>query len=202
MGRPANPELVDRIVRVTARIIDEHGIDGVTIRRVAEEARCSPTVIYHHFGSKDGLLHSAIRQGLEWFGEHISMSERGLHGVERVKASSRAFVQWGISNPSMYRLMFEQRLPRPAEGAELERRRSGLAGAQAMLGDVLGESAGEVDAAQAANMMFVSLHGIVSTTISGRLWGPGLDERRQAELSIPLTDAMVKGLARVWGLEG
>lgn len=199
MARPANPDLVDRIVRTTARMIDERGIDGVTIRKVAEEADCSPTVIYHYFGSKEGLLHRAIQEGLTWFGTFVGMSERGLSGVDRLRASARAFVQWGISNPSMYRLMFEQRLPKPAEGAELEKRRSGLAGAQAMLADVFGDRRG-ADPAQAANIFFVTMHGIVSTTISGRLWGPGLDEARMAALSVPLVDAVVDQWVVAWGL--
>lgn len=200
MARPSNPELVDRIVRVTARMVDEHGIDHVTIRRVGEEAECSTTLIYHYFGSKDGLLHRAVQHGLESFGEFVATSERGLSGIDRVRASARAYVQWGISNQSMYRLMFEQRIPRPANDEELKQRRGGLVMAAGMLRDVLGERAADIDVAQAANIFFVSLHGIVSTSISGRLWGPGLEESDLLDRSIPLTDALVDQWATAWGM--
>lgn len=199
MARPANPELVERIVTVTARMIDEHGIDHVTIRRVSEEAQCSPTVIYHYFQSKDGLLHRAVQQGFEWFGIFVHTSEQGLSGLDRIRGVARAYVQWGVSNPSMYRLMFEQRMPRPATEDELKERRGGFVLAQEMLGQVIGGDSG-VDIGLVANVFFVSLHGIVSTTVSGRLWGPGLDQEKQLELSIPLTDALVDQWAHLWNL--
>lgn len=202
MPRPANPELVDRIIKVTARIIDDHGLDQVTIRRVADEAQCSPTVIYHYFGNKDGLLHSAIQQGLEWFGQYVGMAESGLGGIDRVRASARAFVQWGISNPSMYRLIFETRLPVPAKGRELKKRRAGLAAAEQMLHDLFESSGADaVDPALAANIFFATLHGVVSSTISGRLWGPGLDEHSQLDRSVPLVDALVDQWIVAWGLK-
>ena len=204
MARPANPELVERIVRVTARIIDEHGVDRVTIRRVADEANCSPTVIYHYFGSKDGLLHRAVQLGLEWFASSVQASEAGLEGVDRMRATARAYVQWGIRNPSMYRLMFEQRLPRPANAEELVERRSGLILAKEMLSDVFAANSrcvGDSEVAQAANIYFVSLHGTVSAALSGRLWGPGRDEHDLLRLSIPLADALVDQWVAAWGLK-
>lgn len=203
MPRPANPELVDRIVRVTAAIIDEQGTDAVTVRRVAEEAKCSPTVIYHYFTSKDGLLHRAVQQGLDWFGSFVNAAEQGQEGVERIRATARAYVQWGIRNPSMYRLMFEQRLPRPAGPQELEKRRGNLDTTRRMLAEVFAADpagAPDVDVTVAANVLFTSLHGIVSAAISGRLWGPGLDDERLVDLSVPLAEALVDMLTRAWGL--
>jgi AcrR family transcriptional regulator len=200
VSRPANPDLVDRIVRVTAGLIDDEGIERVTIRRVADEAGCSPTVIYHYFGNKDGLLHRAVQQGLDWFGSFVQTSEQGLHGVDRVRASARSYVQWGVRNPSMYRLMFEQRLPRSANPEELKKRRGSLDSARDMLGKVFSENGVHVDRDQAANIFFVTLHGVVSATISGRLWGPGLDEDVLLESSVPLTDALVDQWAVAWGL--
>lgn len=199
MARPANPDLVDRIVRVTAQMIDEHGIERVTIRRVSDEAKCSPTVIYHYFGSKDGLLHRAVQQGLEWFGAFVGLSEQGLVGFDRVRATARAYVQWGITNQSMYRLMFEQRLPRPANDEELKQRRGGLIAARGIWSDILGRDVDDEEVIGAANVYFVTLHGIVSASISGRLWGPGLAESELLARSIPLADALVDQWMIVWG---
>ena len=74
--------------------------------------------------------------GLAWFGEAVGAADLGPAAASRLRAVARAYVEWGIRNPAMYRLMYEQRLPRPAEGEELERRRSGLAVQRAMLAEV------------------------------------------------------------------
>lgn len=204
MARPANPKLVDDIVRVTAEMLEEGGVDSVTMRGVAERVGSSPTIIYHYFKNKDGLLHSAVRRGLEWFGSAVGQADPGGGGVERLRSVGRAYVRWGIENPAMYRLMFEQRLPRPAEGADLQQRRQGWGVARGMLAEVFelaGVTASDRDLDVAANLMFVSLHGIVSTAISGRLWGPSAEKGEIVRLSEDLVDELVGVWAESWGLE-
>jgi AcrR family transcriptional regulator len=200
MARPANPELVDTIVRVTARTIDERGIEGVTVRGIAEAAGCSPTIIYHYFGSKDGLLHRAVQLGLDWFVSFVRAADAGGSGIERIRATSHAYVVWGIRNQSMYRLMFERRMPRPASPQELEERRSGLDFQRALLAQTLDEPKTPIDPSVAAELVFVSLHGTVSATISDRLWGPGLGEDEMRERTRPLVDRLVDDWSVAWGL--
>lgn len=205
MPRPANPELADRIVRAAAQLLEERGISGVTMRAVAERVGYSATTIYHHYANKDDLLDHAVVQGLEWFVASTSQADTGEPGAERLRATSRSYVDWGVRNPAMYRLMFEQRLPRPAEGAELERRRRGWAMQREMLADIMAHEPAATppeDLGTAADLVFVSLHGITSLAISGRLWGPavGLDETRRRAGS--LVDALVDQWIAMWGLAG
>jgi AcrR family transcriptional regulator len=44
------------IVDAAIRILDVDGLDGFTMRRVAEALGTGPTSLYWHVGSKDGLL--------------------------------------------------------------------------------------------------------------------------------------------------
>jgi len=203
MPRPANPELADRIVRVTAELLADKGIEGVTMRAVAEAAGCSATTIYQRFASKDELLHGAVVRGLEWFGSASASATEGARGLALLATNSHAYVEWGITNPSMYRLIFEQRLPTPAEGAELQRRRSGLERQHQMLAGVLSarpNGAVEVDAGLASDTVFVALHGIVSLAISGRLLGPMATVDQQLERADILVDALLGQWAVSWEL--
>lgn len=203
MPRPANPELVDKIVRVTAEMLEEKGIEGVTMRGIAERVGSSATIIYHYFKNKDALLHSAVAIGLMWFGQAVAAADKGGSGVERLRTGARAYVEWGIRNPAMYRLMYEQRLPRPAEGEELAERRRGLSEARDVLADIFAHEHAErppSDLDTAANLMFTGQHGIVSASISGRLWGPRAGQAEQLRLSLPLVDALVEAWAAAWGL--
>ena len=204
MPRPANPDLADRIVRVTAELLAEKGIEGVTMRAVAVAAGCSATTIYQRVASKDELLHSAVVRGLEWFAAASASATEGAHGLTLLSANSHAYVGWGITNPAMYRLIFEQRLPTPAEGAELQRRRSGLERQRQMLAGVLSArptGAVEVDPGVAADTVFVALHGIVSLAISGRLLGPMATVDQQLERARVLVDALLRQWAVSWEVE-
>ena len=118
-------------------------------------------------------------------------------------ANSHAYVEWGIANPAMYRLIFEQRLPTPAEGDELQRRRGGLERQRQMLVGILAarpQGAVDVDAGVAADTVFVALHGIVSLAISGRLLGPTATVDQQLERASVLVDALLGQWAASWEL--
>jgi AcrR family transcriptional regulator len=201
MPRPANPELVNQILRVTAEVLQEKGVDGVTMRGVAELVGCSPTIIYHYFQNKDGLFHAAVAQGMAWFAEAEAKAGEGKSGLDLLRANSRGYVEWGIRNPAMYRLMYEQRLPNPAEGEELERRRGGWVRQREMLAAIFAQTnAHAPDLDVATNLVFTGLHGIVSVAVSGRLWGPMTDTETRVKLSLPLVEALVDGWAVAWGL--
>ncbi len=58
---------------LAARILDaarnefaEHGSAGTTIRAVARAADVDPALVYHYFGSKDGLLDAATAPPQKW----------------------------------------------------------------------------------------------------------------------------------------
>jgi AcrR family transcriptional regulator len=203
MPRAADPDLADRIVRVTAEMLEDRGIDGVTMRGVAAAAGCSATTIYQRFENKDALLDHAVVRGLEWFVEVQSAADAGGSGRNRIAATSHAYVEWGITNPAMYRLMFEQRLPKPAEGAALGERRRGWDLSHAMLAEILAsrtQDARPVDASLATDLVFVSLHGIVSLAISGRLIGPLASREQQLGRASAIVDALVAQWVDSWEL--
>jgi len=63
--------LRDHLIAVTARLIAEHGAAGLTVRRIAREARVADGVLYNHFADKEELLAHALRA-------HVSAVERTL----------------------------------------------------------------------------------------------------------------------------
>ena len=54
----------DQIKRVALRLFAEHGIDGVTVRQIAEAAgQKNHAAVTYHFGSKDALIRAIIIDG-------------------------------------------------------------------------------------------------------------------------------------------
>jgi AcrR family transcriptional regulator len=50
----------DRLLEVTERLCATFGLEAVSVRDIAKEAKISLSVIYHHFGSKSGLIKAVM----------------------------------------------------------------------------------------------------------------------------------------------
>ena len=63
MARPSTPLLTrDLIVSTALRIIDDEGMEGLSMRRLAAELGARGPSIYHHFAGKDEIIEAIIEQ--------------------------------------------------------------------------------------------------------------------------------------------
>mgnify|MGYP000922532668 CR=1 FL=1 len=69
-----------RILAAALEEFAEKGIDGARVDRIAERARSNKRMLYHHFGSKEGLYRAVLHQRL---------AERPALGSEDVAAATR-----------------------------------------------------------------------------------------------------------------
>lgn len=62
MGRPKIPILdVQTVVKEALAMIDEHGLDGLSMRGLGKQLNVNPASLYHHFQNKDDIL-DAVRE--------------------------------------------------------------------------------------------------------------------------------------------
>lgn len=62
MGRPKTPLLNPKlVVRAALQIIDADGLDGLSVRRLADEFNVNDGSLYHHLKSKDDILRRVAR---------------------------------------------------------------------------------------------------------------------------------------------
>jgi AcrR family transcriptional regulator len=65
-GRPGYNEGREALLEATVRVVAEHGLRGLTYRRVAEAAQTTHALVSYHFGSWDALiLEAAARADAE-----------------------------------------------------------------------------------------------------------------------------------------
>lgn len=103
MARPiVHDQLVrERLLQVTAELVDRDGPARVTLRDVAATAQTSTTAIYSLFGGKSQLLTAAVDDGFRSFGgSQRSAESGGLRGL------GLAYRSWALDHPALYRLMF------------------------------------------------------------------------------------------------
>jgi len=85
-GFMGSDEIKQKIILKTIESIESEGIQGVTIRKIAESAGVNVAAVNYHFGSKEQLLNIAMNATLnESFGQNISDYE-GMWQSETRKA--------------------------------------------------------------------------------------------------------------------
>lgn len=146
-----------------------HGLDGLAVRAIADEAGCTTMAVYTHFGGKDGLVQAFFDEGFERLAAAQRAVPADLAPRERAIALCHAYRHLAHELPQHYDLMLGARSGafRPAP----ESRRRAL-GTIEFLADVLlplqapGPSR-RIRAADHANLLIAFCHGWVTLERAG-----------------------------------
>ncbi|MGA2049398.1 MAG: TetR/AcrR family transcriptional regulator [Terracidiphilus sp.] len=104
---------VERIAAAARRLLDEEGIDAVTMRRVAEAVGITPMAIYRHFPDRAGLLNAVAGQGFEELAARLAAMRFSGSIEERLTKMGKTYLDHALENPRLFELMFLK----PREGA-------------------------------------------------------------------------------------
>ena len=103
-----NPGRKVKYVQITSRILEEEGVSGVTIRKVAERAHCTSAVLYKHFRSKDHLIMLASIRFLEPYIDEF-LKQNARHDISSVQMDLllwKTFIKEAFRDRPYYELMF------------------------------------------------------------------------------------------------
>lgn len=104
-------DLRDRIVEAAGDLVKEEGLDGLSMRALAERIDRSPGVIYHHFRDKEDLLRSVREQGFELLGQAVEREVdrvgRDAPALEQFAARGRGYARFALEKTGYFRAMFE-----------------------------------------------------------------------------------------------
>jgi AcrR family transcriptional regulator len=183
--RPANPELANDILRVTAEIVEEKGAQNLALLEVARRLGYTRPTIYLYYRNKDELLQATIDRSFEAFAHVQDAAEQGCPPATALRRRVAAYLDWGIEHPEMYRLMFEHPAEKPVAPARAGARQRWLDRDRELLAQVFADL--PVPASDALDVVDTGLwgiaHGLVSLIISGRMFGQlgraiGIDEAK------------------------
>jgi AcrR family transcriptional regulator len=108
-----------------------------SLRKVARRAKVSHNAPYNHFPEKQDLLIAVAAVGFEKLQQRMAASVAGMDAAERaLVACGKAYIECGLENPALYRLMFGPALAKSGDGRPAEARRAGD-GAKAVLEGVI-----------------------------------------------------------------
>jgi AcrR family transcriptional regulator len=173
-----------------------------SLREVAMRAGVSHNAPYNHFADKNDLLAAVAATGFEALRERMLAATAGIDNPETALIRSAVvYVNFGVENPSHYRLMFGSVLSTIKEDPK-----SSLAAAAASARGVLeeivrrGVQAGVLDASPRSRKQQVlvlaawsAVHGLTMLVIDGLATGAGPVISDYAE---KVARALCKGLVR------
>lgn len=95
------------IVDAATALIDEHGPDGLSLRAIARQAGVTAPAIYDHFDDLADIRRAVVENTFAQFAAFLA--RRGRDHVEptaRLTALCRAYVEFGLTRPQQYAVMF------------------------------------------------------------------------------------------------
>jgi AcrR family transcriptional regulator len=149
------------------------GVGGISLRRLAGDLGVSPTTPYRYFQDKDEILAALRARAFDRFAASLERAydkSEGQDPLLRAQAVSRAYIEFALSDPGAYRLMFdtvqgdEQRYPDLARAGE-RAKRTMTRHVHAMI------AAGIVDgdAELIGHVFWSALHGLLMLRLAGKI---------------------------------
>lgn len=101
--------LRERVVLAAADLLVAAGDPSrVAVADVCARAGCTPPTVYHHFGSKAGLLRAAAHHLHDRLAARLADAVAGLPDPEaRVAARGLTYLRLGLEQPAVYRVLFD-----------------------------------------------------------------------------------------------
>jgi AcrR family transcriptional regulator len=116
----------DRLMEAARSLLAEHPEREPSTRELYEAAGVAPPTLYHHFGTKDGLLEAVVDEAFSAYLERKRGVPRTGDLLLDFAAGWDMHVGFGVENPVLYTLMYRReqgRHSRAAQTAEAELRR-------------------------------------------------------------------------------
>lgn len=189
MRQPLTREAIAQAAR---DILVAEGLHAVSLRRVASSLGVTAPALYAHVVDKRDLLQGIVEREVEGLLERFD-SVTASDPIERLRAMSQAYIDWGVQNPDLFRAMFlfrpeltaEPRSDAPALSTQIHR---------AFLDDVRRAfdqgTFHEGDPELAALTIWTTAHGVVTTLLSG----PALDVELKGRLAEAAVNVSITGL--------
>lgn len=103
-------------IDATAALIQEEGIEGITIRKIAERSGYNSATIYNYFENLDHLIFLAALHFIKPYATNVSSyAQKGKNALEKNILIWEYFCIHSFSNPELYNAIFFAKLSNPLD---------------------------------------------------------------------------------------
>ena len=172
-GRYHHGDLHAALLREAAVLLREQGVEGLSLRRLAERAGVSRTAPYHHFQDKNALLCALAEDGFRRLDRLMEDAAFQAHDPEPgLRRFVRGYLHFACDDPEQYELMFGRTLwktGRPTESLRRVAHGCFRRYVDKLEADGLGATAlpGGADPLRVAQASWATLHGLCRLLLDG-----------------------------------
>jgi len=95
----------DRIFSAAKAVLEQEGIEGLSMRRIAQESGMSPMSLYRHFADKDALLNALMADGLAAWEQRVR-SIRTNAPMQWLERLADEFLAFALEEPHRFDAAF------------------------------------------------------------------------------------------------
>ncbi|MDB5046078.1 MAG: regulatory protein TetR, partial [Deinococcus sp.] len=118
LATPASPR--DRLLSAALALLEEGGVEAVSTRAVSAAADVQAPTIYRQFGDMQGLLNAVATTGFTAYLDAKVARTRLADPVEELREGWNLHVEFGLTHPHLYTLMYGTPQPDALSPAALE----------------------------------------------------------------------------------
>lgn len=164
------------LIKAGEAVLAETGVTGFSLRSVAKSVGVSHSAPAHHFGDAKGLLDALATEGFRRFLAAMQArqaAEPGKDPRQQLLASGLGYLDFAISSPALFRLMFSTDKPEPKTSELAEAAKAAFMHLADGVARLRGVSPFEAPAAMTDVMaIWSTVHGFADLYIAGRLGPP------------------------------
>ena len=110
-------DLKNALIKAGVEILSSEGVEGLSLRKVAQRAGVSHNAPYSHFADKQSLIAAISTEGFKqlYQGLDAAISSYPDDPKRQLQKGARAYVQFAINNTDTFKIMFSGVLEKEKE---------------------------------------------------------------------------------------
>jgi AcrR family transcriptional regulator len=165
-------DLRARVLAASLELLETEGLAALSLREVARRAGVSHQAPYHHFADREAILAALVTEG---FDDLAARLDRALQSAspsapaEAGLAMGLAYVDFALSRPGIFRVMFRPELVDQKRFAEADAAGERSFAVLTRLVERLGTAKTAVEAQTQASLHWAVVHGLATLFVDGKL---------------------------------
>jgi AcrR family transcriptional regulator len=181
------PDNRAEILKASLSLLEEGGVEALSMREVARRAGLSHQAPYHYFGDRESILAELVREGFKKLHDYLSRSSLQPHDYKRrIERMGCTYVEFALDHPEQFRLMFRGHV------VDLENHEHAKGAAETAFGVLVAAVTADQPERQEAELDSIIAcwsvaHGLATLLLDGKidhLLGPGPDARAKVSKSV------------------